>query len=362
MRAAVFHGRHDIRIEDVPMPVPGPGELLLRVTAVGICGTDAHEFEAGPSMFPIETRHPVSGHVGPMIPGHELAGVVVGRGEGVEGFPDGTLVVSGAGISCGTCFWCRRGRTNLCEVYATVGLQQDGALAEYVRVPVSTVFDVAAYGLAPDVAALAQPMSIAVHAVRRGGLQADEVAVIIGAGGIGAFITHAAASTGATVIVSDLDPDRLRIADALGATRTVSPARGETVEDVLAEGGLIPSVVYEVSGSAPGLAQALALAPRGCRVVLVGLQGRPAEIDVRSLSLRELEIIGTNAHVVASDMPEALRLLAARPAWDDIAPEVLPLSQLVEDGILPLAERRSTRIKTLIDPSAAVSRPLSTAG
>ena len=98
MRAAVFHGKGDIRYETAPDPAPAPGELLLEVHGVGICGTDSHEFSAGPSQYPIEAPHPVTGHVGPLIPGHELTGRVVAVGAGVDGIELGTIVASGAGI------------------------------------------------------------------------------------------------------------------------------------------------------------------------------------------------------------------------------------------------------------------------
>ncbi len=351
MRAAVFYGRGDVRVEQVPDAVAGPGELLLRVSAVGICGTDAHEFHSGPHMFPIDHAHPVSGHIGPMIPGHELAGVVEGKGADVEGFELGALVVSGAGISCGECFWCTRAMTNLCQRYSTVGLNQNGALAQYVAVPASTCIDASAFGITADTAALAQPMSIAVHAMRRGRLSPDESAVILGAGGIGAFLTYAAVDRCGRVVVCDLDPGRLEIASALGATHTVQAGASRSVEDVLATENIVPSVIYEVSGSAAGFRQALSLAPRGARVVMVGLQHGPAEIDAREISLREVELIGTNAHVCGLDMPDAVRLLASREGgWTDVAPVALSLDDLVEEGLRPLAERRSNRIKTLIDP------------
>ena len=351
MRAAVFHGRGDVRVEDVPMPVPREGELLLKVAAVGICGTDAHEFSTGPHMFPIDHSHPVSGHVGPMIPGHEIAGIVVGTGSDVTDFSEGMLVVSGAGISCGTCHWCQRGRTNLCRSYSTLGLHQHGGLAEFVAVPASTCIDAGPFGVTSDTAALAQPMSIAVHAMRRGRLEKDDTAVIIGAGGIGAFLTYAAAQTGATVLVSDIDQSRLDIAGALGANYLFRPHGDQTIEAVLTAEELIPTVIFEVSGSPGGLAESLAIAPRGCRIVMVGLQSNPVDMDVRRVSLTEIELIGTNAHVKGTDLGEALRLLSSRDAgWEDIAPEAISLDELVSDGLIPLSERRSTRIKTLIDP------------
>lgn len=357
MRAAVFHDRGDVRVEQVPDVTPGPGELLLKVCAVGICGTDAHEFDSGPEMFPIHRTHPVSGHLGPMIPGHELAGIVVDKGPEVDGFAIGSLTVSGAGISCGECFWCARGMTNLCQRYSTLGLNQNGALAQYVVVPASICVDASSLDITGDTAALAQPMSIAVHAMRRGRLAPDESAIILGAGGIGAFLTYAAVDRCGRVVVCDLDTGRLEVADALGATHTVRIGDGRDVADVLADQGIIASVVYEVSGSTSGFAQALELAPRGSRVVMVGLQHHPVQIDAREMSLREVELIGTNAHVCADDLPEALRLLAARRGgWRDVAPVALSLDDLVEEGLRPLAERRSTRIKTLIDPWATHTR------
>lgn len=357
MRAAVFYGRGDVRVQEVPDAKIGPGELLLKVAAVGICGTDAHEYSSGPHMFPIEHAHPVSGHVGPMIPGHELTGVVIDKADDVAGFEPGALVVSGAGISCGKCFWCRRSMTNLCEHYSTLGLQQNGALAQYVAVPASICIDASKLGITADTAALAQPMSIAVHAMRRGRLEPDESAVILGAGGIGAFLTFAVADRCGSVVVSDLDPQRLQIAGDLGATHTVQVGGEQTVAEVLGANGIIPSVIYEVSGSAAGFELALRLAPRGSRVVMVGLQHGSMNVNARDVSLREVEMIGTNAHVCSLDLPEALRLLASRPGgWTDVAPVALSLDDLVEEGLRPLAERRSTRIKTLIDPWTAQTR------
>jgi (R,R)-butanediol dehydrogenase/meso-butanediol dehydrogenase/diacetyl reductase len=363
MKAAVYHGRKDVRIEEVPVPAPGLGELLLRVAAVGICGTDAAEFSAGPSLFPIHTRNPFSGHEGPLIPGHELSGTVVAAGEGADRFPLGSLVVSGAGVSCGSCHWCTRGQTNICASYSTIGLQRNGALAGYVTVPQSTCVDVGPYGLGADTAALAQPMSIAVHAMRRGRLESGDVAVIVGVGGIGAFLTFACADAGATVVVTDLDEGRLSIASACGADVTLQTGVDRPLGEVLETQHLVPSVVYEVSGSAAGIAEALAVAPPGCRVVLVGHQHESTELNLKDVSLRELELVGTQAHCAGSDLPEALRLLASRAdGWTDIAPDVLALDELVDKGLAPLAERRSRRIKTLIDPWAPAGRPAQAGG
>ena len=147
MRALRYHGRRDMRLEKVPDPVAGPGELLLRVSVSGVCGTDATEYTSGPHLFwPHDRPHPASGHRGPVIPGHELVGVVEAMGTGVTGFAIGEALASGAGVWCGTCAACRAGRTNGCERYWTVGLQRDGGLAELAAVPARTCAAIAPYG------------------------------------------------------------------------------------------------------------------------------------------------------------------------------------------------------------------------
>jgi (R,R)-butanediol dehydrogenase/meso-butanediol dehydrogenase/diacetyl reductase len=356
MRAAVYHGPYDIRIEDMPEPELAPGELLLEIHAAGICGTDVGEYVHGPASY--ATRgHPVTGHHGPLIPGHEFSGRVVDLAPDVEGFQLGTVVASGAGISCGECWQCLAGRTNLCVRYSTVGLQRHGALAEYCAVPASTCIAIESFGLDEETAALGQPMSIGVHAFRRGRVRQGEDVVVVGVGGIGAFLTYAAAASGASVTVVDLAPERLELASALGAANTVQASPDQTLADVVAEHRLAPAAVYEVTGDEMVFRQAFDAVPAGGRLVVVGLQAGPKLVDLRSVTLREIELVGTNAHVVGDDLPEALLLLASRDSgWSDVAPTVIPLSELVSDGLQPMADGHSTRIKTLVDPWASAPR------
>ncbi|MFS8522743.1 MAG: alcohol dehydrogenase catalytic domain-containing protein, partial [Micromonosporaceae bacterium] len=253
MRAAVLHGRHDLRIEEVPVPRPGPGEVVLRVRAVGLCGTDAAEYAHGPAMFPIQTRHPVTGHVGPMVIGHEFAGEVVEVGEGVDPAWTGRLLASCGSLFCGDCRQCRRGRTNLCDRYAAVGLHRHGAAAQLVAVPLASCEPADERGLPPDAAALGQPMSIAVHAARRGRLAGGERVVLFGAGGIGAFLTYVLARRGVTLAVVDPDPARRDLATRLGADAVAAavdaapageaPGTGAPGEDppaAVSSGGPVP--------------------------------------------------------------------------------------------------------------------------
>jgi len=340
VRAAVYYGRGDIRIEDVSEPSPADDELLLSVAAAGICGTDAHEYAAGPVQFALPSRS----DWGPrgLVPGHEFAGTVISMGREVTGFSEGDLVASAAGIACGECVWCRRSRTNLCERYETVGLQRHGGLAQLCVVPARSCAVVDPAVLSPDAAALAQPMAIAVHAAGRGGPPEALDVLVIGAGGIGAFLVFVLAQAGARVSVVETDPSRRSVATRLGAVAVGPSAVGTHIE---------PEIVYEVTGSPAGLELALAALPRGGRLVAVGLQAAPATVDLRRLSASECEIIGTNALIAATDLPIALTLLGRRDdSWADLAPRALALEDLVDEGIRPLAAGRADRIKTLIDP------------
>jgi len=353
MTAAVFRGAHDVQIEARPIPVPGPGEVLLRVTASGICGTDSAEWASGPHL----AGRDLSGEPRDTVLGHEFVGTVVDRGDGVEGFPVGATAVCGAGISCGHCVMCRAGRTNVCRTYHSLGLQDDGGLAQYTVAPAGILFDATDSGLSADTLALSQPLAVAVHAVRRSGLHAGQDAVVIGAGGIGGFLAYVAAATGARVLVLDLDPARLDLATRLGASDTAL-ASDAPLGDVIARLGYEPEVFFEVSGSAQGLASIFDVATPGAVIVPVGLQKKRTELDLSRFTLAEFTLVGTVAHVVADDLPEAVRLLAARAdGWSDIASEVLPLDLLVERGLQPLADGSSTQIKTLVDPWIDEPRP-----
>ena len=324
MKAAVYHGPYDIRIEEMPTPSSRPASSCSRsMPPESAAPTSASTH--GPVSY-ATNGHDVTGHHGPLIPGHEFSGRVVEVAPDVEGFELGMVVASGAGISCGECRQCLAGRTNLCVRYSTVGLQRHGALAEYCAVPASTCIAVESLGLDEETAALAQPMSIGVHSFRRGRARPGEDVVVVGAGGIGAFLTYAAAASGASVTVVDLEPERLELASALGAANTVQASAEQTLADVVAEHRLVPAAVYEVTGNETVFRQAFDAVPPGGRLVVVGLQDEPRLVDLRSVTLREIELIGTNAHVVGDDLPEALRLLASRDSdWSDVAPTVIPL-------------------------------------
>ncbi|OJX64485.1 MAG: hypothetical protein BGO95_08395 [Micrococcales bacterium 73-13] len=365
MTAAVYHGRGDIRVEPVPVPEPGPGDVLLRVAAVGVCGTDAGEWDHGPVQIPLERPHPATGHVGPMAIGHEFSGTVVAVGEGVDPSWIGRPVASCGAAPCGACGACDRGESNLCRRYAGIGLHRPGALAGFVATPAASCVPIEGLGISLDEAALAQPMAIAVHNVRRAGDVDGQLVLVLGTGAIGAFLVLALKAAGAIVLAADVSEERLGIAGEMGADELVRVAAGpgDAATLLAAVGERDLRVVFEVSGTAGGLATALEVAPTGARIVAVGIQRRPVEIDLGRATIREQSIIGTNALVREIDFPRAVELIASRPGgWTRIAPEVLPISDVVDGALRPMSEGRAPAIKTLVDPWAAERRPIRSAG
>jgi (R,R)-butanediol dehydrogenase/meso-butanediol dehydrogenase/diacetyl reductase len=339
VKAAVFHAPGDVRIEAVPEPPPpGPGELLIVVAKAALCGTDSAEWAHGPLL----ARPPV-------VLGHEFTGRVVATGPGTGRFPAGTRVVSGAGISCGACEWCAAGRTNLCASYQTLGLHRDGGLAELVLSPASICRAVPG-SLDDTGAAMAQPLAVALHAARRGRVAPGRSVVVIGVGGIGAFIVAAAASLGADpLIAADVADARLNTAATLGATVTINAGRPDAVAAVLAATGQEGAhVVIEASGAPSSPAATLKMARRGGDVVIVGLQPAPAAVDLFSVSVREVSMHGTLAHVCGEDLAQAVTLLATTPLAATVLGDVIAMTDLVEGGLRPLADR-TAKGKIVVD-------------
>jgi (R,R)-butanediol dehydrogenase/meso-butanediol dehydrogenase/diacetyl reductase len=309
--------------------------------------------------FPVRAPHPVTGKFGPTVVGHEFSGRVIAVAPDVLGFAVGDLIACGSGVSCGRCEPCLAGRTNMCRSYWTVGLHDDGALADLVAVPAGCCFNLAGRQLSADAAALVQPMSIAVHATRRGRLAEDDVVVVVGTGGIGSFITYAASRRGASVLAVDLDPDRLEVAQALGATGTLVAERGGDLAELIRRVMEPPTVVFECTATEPGLDTAVRVVADNGRVVVVGHQPLPVTLDMKLVSFGEKEVIGTMAHVFAVDLPAAVELLES--GGDElarVAPIVHPLEDLLGAGIVPMAERRQRQIKTLFAPGLDIARPL----
>ncbi len=346
MRAAVLHAPHDLRLEDRPEPQCRPDEVVIEVTYNGLCGTDATEYTKGPMMVPLSVAHPGSGHVGPTTLGHEFIGTVVDVGADAAMW-SGRRVASGAGVSCGACAWCARGRTNLCARYYTLGLSTHGGLARFVAAPASTIREIPD-GCADIEAALAQPLAVGLHGVARSGVRPGDTVVVLGAGAIGSFLLAGLSGHDGAVLAMDVDAGRLETARALGATETRLIDAGASADDLRS---LIPEgadVVIESSGALGSAQRAFALAARGGSVLLVGLTKQAQPIELADLVLREIDVRTTVAHVCDADLPAALDLLTKRPLADIVVDRVVALDDVVA-GFERLASG-AARGKIVVDP------------
>ncbi|MFI8192196.1 zinc-binding dehydrogenase [Streptomyces sp. NPDC085946] len=338
MLAAVYHGQRDVRVQEWPdPPPPAAGEIQLRVLQASICGTDVDEFTSGPHLIPLTTAHPASGHAGPLVLGHEMVGRVVAVGAEVTGFTTGDVVVPGSGVSCGTCRWCRAGRTNLCAAYYTVGLHVDGGLAERVNVPARISRSI---GDCPaDAAIMAQPLAVALHAVRGTGAEPGTKVAVIGLGGIGSLVVAACTARGIETIGVDVSAARLKVAERSGCSLLIDASRQDAVTAIRrATGGDGADIIIETSGVPQGLETAMKAVSRGGHIRLVGLHRDPSPLNLTRLVLDEIRMSTSKVHICDQDLPEALALLTEHPQITATSLDaVIGLEDVVPAGLMRMA-------------------------
>lgn len=268
------------QLVDRSHPVAGPGEVLLQVAFAGLCGTDLSTFLG---------KNPNVEY--PRVIGHEISGRVVETGPGVEAHWQGVAAAVSPYKNCGACPACRLGRPNACRSNETLGVQRDGALAEFAAVPASRL--VPSPSLPLDVLALVEPFAIGMHAVRRTEVTSRDTVLVLGCGGVGAGAIAGAAALGAHVIGLDLDADKLEQARRLGAWATVD-GRSDVARQVHAlTGGDGPSVVIEAVGSPATYRLALELVAPCGRIGCVGWLKGYVPLEARLIVLKEVTILGS---------------------------------------------------------------------
>jgi (R,R)-butanediol dehydrogenase / meso-butanediol dehydrogenase / diacetyl reductase len=339
VRAARWHARGDVRVEDVPQPTPGPGELLLRVTWAGICGTDVEEYVSGPAIIPTHVPNRLTGRAAPVTLGHEFVGTVAALGEGVSDFRLGERVAPEVVLFCGVCFFCRRHEYALCINWAALGLMADGGLADYAVVPAATAARLPDT-LSDEEGALVEPTEVAVRAIRKSELRLGESVAIVGGGTIGLLVLQVARAAGAANVhvIEPLESRRI-LALHLGATTAWDPRTSDTGE-VLRDAcqGVGPDIVFECAGG-PGTANlAIQLARKGGRIVLVGIRSEPVPISTLDIVIGEKHLVGSVQHHYDEDLPTAVRLLAERRVQvGSLITGRIPLERVVDDGLRVLA-------------------------
>lgn len=327
-RAAVLHAPHDVRIEEREVPRPVPGEVLVRVGATGICGSDVHYYEHGRiGDFVVQS---------PMVIGHESAGTVVAVGEGVDPARVDELVALEPGVPCRRCEQCLAGRYNLCpEVVFFATPPVDGSIADLVTLDAQFAHPVPE-GLGLEQAALAEPVSVGLWAARAAQIGAGDRVLVTGAGPVGLLAAQVARALGAgPVTVTDLDDARLDVAGRLGLGVERADDAGQAEVDVL----------LECSGAAAALRGGMPRLARAGRVVLVGMGADEVSIDVPLVQTRELTLTGTFRY--ANTYPTALALIASgRVDVEAVISHRFPMEET--EAALTLARREPGSLKAVV--------------
>lgn len=344
MLAAVLHGIQDLRVDKRPIPDLEPGKALVRVRRGGICGTDVHYYEEG--------RFGSFAVTAPFILGHEITGEVVAVAEGVTQPTEGQRVVVNPAWQCGQCDYCRSGRGNLCRRVRILGSAStkpptNGAFSEYLLIEAEQCFPIPA-DLDDGLAAMMEPLAVALHALRRAGSVAGKRVLVTGGGPIGLLTVITARAYGATTIaLSDPVLERRRMAISVGADSAFDPTDAASNDQMTALTGDGFDLLFEASGAPPALQQAFALVRRGGTIVQIGVFSAPEiALPINQLMVRELQFIGSFRY--GNVWEEAIRLVASgRVDLQPLISRVFPLQQAAE--ALKLASAKTGVVKVQLD-------------
>lgn len=352
MKAAKWYGKKDIRIEEAPMPPPpGPGEVQIKVAWCGICGSDLHEYLAGPIFIPT-TPHPLTGKQAPLILGHEFSGEVVAVGEGVKTVRIGDLVAPDACQHCGVCVTCREGRYNVCEQLAFTGLMADGAFAPYVNVPAALCY-VLPPGFDLEAASLIEPLATGLKAVRRAGSLLGRTVAVFGAGTIGLGTIMCAKAAGAsTVIAVELSSARKQLARECGADCILDPSETEVIAAIRAQtGGSGADVSFECVGHRETAPLAVDAVRNNGKVIIVGIFEEPSFFNFFSLSGTDKTVIGTLAYTIDDFQGVANLLASGQLRAQPLITGRITLDEIITRGFDELVHNKDENIKIIVRPT-----------
>ena len=338
MRAAVWYGGKNVRIEDLPVPGLNSRDVLVKVKSSGICGSDLHAFEGRSKR-----------RVPPLVMGHEFAGIVADAGLEVQDFRNGDRIVVEPKIFCGKCDACRNGKTNICSDLKFIGLHAPGAFAEYVKVPAEDCHKLPD-NVSFDEASLIEPLAVAIHALEVTPKKTGDL-LVIGAGVVGLLVTIVAAkTTRANVTVSDVLDYKLELAKKLGASVIVNSKRQDLSEKVgeLTLGKGVDAVV-EAVGIQQTLQQAMTAVKKGGHVTVTGLQEKEMLIDVMKLVDHEITLRGGYMYTTA-DFEASLNLAATKTLpLNTLVTHVFPLID-ISKAVAILTNPNEEHIKILLTP------------
>lgn len=349
MKALVLHGKRDLRYQDFPVPPLGHGEVRLQVKASGLCHTDFNEYLNGP-LYVSAKPHQRTGRGIPLVLGHEFSGVVVETGEGVPNLKAGDRVAVNAVDCCRQCEFCKRGLMVHCPSAATIGFSRDGGYAEYAVVPAGCC-----HVLGPNVsfhaAALVEPLSVALHSVRRTGVTVGSRVAVIGGGTIGLCTLQALRASGAVaVFVVERSDAKRKFAQELGATEFLLAGERDLRQTILDRtNGLGVDYAFECVGSPSALQTAIEVTRPGGTICLSGVIPHPMEFDWNILLAREKSIVTTNAY--NDEYPMVIAMINdGRLKAERLITQTMPLSGAL-DYLTRFEELGTNNIKMMIDLS-----------
>ncbi|MGG1942966.1 2,3-butanediol dehydrogenase [Paenibacillus polymyxa] len=348
MQALRWHGVKDLRLENIEQPAALPGKVKIKVEWCGICGSDLHEYVAGPIFIPENAQHPLTGEKAPIVMGHEFSGQVVEIGEGVTKIQVGDRVVVEPVFACGECDACRQGKYNLCDKMGFLGLAGGGGgFSEYVaadehmvhKIPESVSF---------EQGALVEPSAVALYAVRQSQLKVGDKAVVFGAGPIGLLVIEALKASGASEIYAvELSEERKAKAEELGAI-VLDPKTYDVVEELhkRTNGGV--DVAYEVTGVPPVLTQAIESTKISGQIMIVSIFEKEAPIKPNNIVMKERNLTGIIGY--RDVFPAVISLMEKGyfPA-DKLVTKRIKLEEVIEQGFEGLLKEKN-QVKILVSP------------
>ncbi len=337
MKVALFEKPHSLTVRSTPLRTLLPNEVLVKVQACGVCGTDVHIVEGTSRSTP------------PVVLGHEFTGVVEDVGIAVHGVASGQHVAVDPNISCGVCYYCRRGLVHLCANLRALGVDQDGGMAEYCFVPAQQVY-LLPEGMQMEAAAFVEPVSCAVHGIDRANIRTGDTVVIVGGGTIGLIMLQLARNAGAssTILVEPLQEKR-RIAAGIGADVVLDPMESDIKSAVLDITHVGADVVIECVGKPQTAQLTLELARRGGTVEFFGVCpiGEKISVEPNRVYFKELTIVGS--YVNPNTFARSIALLhAGKVRIDGFQIDRFPLDRVYE---ALACQREGKTLKSIIEPN-----------
>lgn len=340
MKAAVLYGVRDLRVEDAPKPELHNDEVLIRVKATGVCGTDIHIYKGE---WKTET---------PIILGHEFSGVITEVGEEVKNLRIGDHIVAEPNILCGRCRFCRMSEVNyFCENLEATGVTVNGALAEFVKTKERNVYRIPE-SMPFEEAALVEPLACCVRGVDQAGIRLGDAVAIVGAGPIGLLLLQLVKMAGASMVVqTDLEESRLELARSLGADYAVNAREEDAVEAVMRlTNGYGVDVAVEAVGSPEAITQAMMMTRRGGRLNIFGVSPQYAVWEVKPFSLYEKELTITTSYRSPFTFQRAVKIASSgKVRLKPLISHVFPLEKI--GRAFEIAEKRlDGAVKIIMKP------------